>query len=158
MAFPSSIEPQREAVDAGVFNPNSAHSINTYTVFEDGLVIGRFAKLDTGSFDNLDGSASPVIAGVVLRNTNNDIVQGNTYTTSGDGAMIQVDGITYGMVTVDVVEGDTPSKFDTVYAVNAAGSGADFGKATTTATDNVEVAGYFNREIKTNVWEVFIQL
>jgi len=158
MAFSGTRTNEIVAVDAGVLNPNISFKADTYTTFEDGLIVGRFAKLDTGSLDNLDNSATPVIGGVVLRNTNNDIVEGNTFTNTGDGAMIEVDAITWGLVTVDVVDGDTPAKFGTVYAVNAAASGADFGKATTTSTDNVEVAGYFNREIKTNVWEVFIQL
>lgn len=158
MAFSQSRTNEISRVDAGVLNPNISYKADTYTTFEDGLVIGRFAKLDAGSLDNLDGSVTPVIGGVVLRNTNNDIIQGNTFTTTGDGAVNEVDGITWGLVTVDVVDGDTPVKFGKVYAVNAAGSGADFGKATTTSTDNVEVKGYFNREIKTNVWEVFVQL
>lgn len=158
MAFKDYTKTEIGAVEAGILNPNISYKADTYTTFEDGLVVGRFAKFDTGSLDNLDGSATPVIGGIVLRNTNNDILQGNTFTTTGDGAVNEVDGITWGLVTVDVVDGDTPAKFGTVYAVNAAGSGADFGKATTTSTDNVEVAGYFNREIKTNVWEVFIQL
>lgn len=158
MAFAGTRTNEINAVDAGVFNPNAPTKIDTYTTFEDGLIIGRFAKLDTGSLDNLDGSSTPVIGGVVLRNTNNDIIQGSTFTTTGDGAVISVDGITYGLVTVDVVDGDTPAKFGAVYAVNASGSGANFGKATTTSTNNVLVKGYFNREVKTNVWEVFIQL
>lgn len=145
-------------VDAGVINPNAPYVRDTYSTFEDGLIGGRFAKLDTSSLDNLDGSATPVIAGVVEYRETKAVEDGNTYTNTGEGATHQVNVITWGKVTVDLVDGDTPAKFGTVYAVNASGSGADFGKATTTSTDNVEVAGYFNREIKTNVWEVFIQL
>lgn len=146
------------AVDAGFLNRSVSYKKDTYGTFEDGLIVGRFAKLDSGSLDNLDNSSTPVIAGVVEYDPANAIENGTTFTPTGEGAIHQVNAISYGMVTVDVVSGDTPAKFGAVYAVNASGSGADFGKATTTSTDNVQVAGYFNREIKTGVWEIFVQI
>lgn len=158
MGFTNARTDIRVPVDGGVINPNLSFKADTYTTFEDGLKIGRFAKLDAGSLDNLDNSATPVIAGVVMRDTNNAIQSGETYTTQGDGAFFEVDAISWGLVTVEVVDGDTPAKFGAVYACNDSATPADYGKATTTSTNNVEVSGYFNREIKTNVWEVFVQL
>ena len=255
--------------DAGVLNPNLSYKIDTFTVnYTAPLNTGKFAIIKSGNLANMDKTATPVVAGLVLQSPVNAIESGETYVKTGDGAVYQVDVVSWGLATVAVKAGDTPAKFGAVYAVNtdttvsnatkasvkitgidtgastvdaftitvngvavntasldfssvtngtqlatvlggisgldvaytstdngtltvtastagakvftavtltasnvavgtvgtpingtdAVINGEDLGKATTTATDNVLVKGYFNREIKSGVWEVFIQL
>ena len=157
MAFTSHNFTEIANVGAGVLNPTLPHKISTYTVnYNSPLAIGRIAQIKAGKLANLDATATPVIAGLVLSSVVNPMENGNTFTQTGDAAVYQVDSLEWGLGTVDVVAGVTPAKFGKVYAVNTAG--ADIGKATTVSTGNVEVKGYFNREISPNVWEIFIQL
>ena len=146
-------------VDAGVLNPNLSYKIDTFTVnYNAPLNTGKFAIIKTGNLANMDKTATPVVAGLVLQSVVNAIESGETYLKTGDGAVYQVDVVSWGLATVAVKAGDTPAKFGTIYAVNSGAVDEDLGKATTTALNNVTVKGYFNREIKTGVWEVFIQL
>ena len=146
-------------VDAGELNPNLSYKIDTFTVnYNAPLNVGKFAIIKTGNLANMDKTATPVVAGLVLQSVVNAIESGETYVKTGDGAVYQVDVVSWGLATVAVKAGDTPAKFGTIYAVNSGVVDEDLGKATTTALNNVTVKGYFNREIKTGVWEVFIQL
>lgn len=146
-------------VDAGELNPNLSYKIDTYTAsYNAPLNTGKFAIIKSGNLANMDKTATPIVAGLVLQSVTNAIESGETYVKNGDGAVYQVDVLEWGLGTVAVKAGDTPAKFGAVYAVNSGAVDADLGKATTTSTDNVEVKGYFNREIKTGVWEIFIQL
>ena len=146
-------------VDAGELNPNLSYKIDTFTAnYNAPLNTGKFAIIKTGNLANMDKTATPVVAGLVLQSPVNAIENGETYVKTGDGAVYQVDVVSWGLATVAVKAGDTPNKFGAVYAVNSGVIDADLGKATTTATNNVAVKGYFNREIKSGVWEVFIQL
>jgi hypothetical protein len=118
--------------------------------FEDGLKVGRFAKLDTGSIDNLDGSVSPVLAGVVLRNVANAVESGATI----DAALFdQIEYERQGLVTVDAKSGETPTLFDRIYVSNA--GDANDGLATVTNTDEPVNAEYI-ATVQTNVWLVYI--
>lgn len=123
------------------------------TTFEDGLRIGRFAKLDAGSIDNVDGSASPVIAGVPLRSAARAVEDVDVIDQTLYG---QIEYMRQGLVTVDVVTGDTPAQFGAVFVSNA--GNADDGKATT-LDDATTVASTaeFIREIQTDVWLVRIK-
>ena len=157
MAFTSHNFTEIANVGAGVLNPTLPHKISTYTVnYNSPLTIGRIAQIKSGKLANLDATATPVIAGLILESVANPMENGNTFTQAGDASVYQVDAVEWGLGTVDVVAGVTPAKFGKVYAVNTAA--ADIGKATTVSTNNVEVKGYFNREISPNVWEIFIQL
>lgn len=159
MAFASYDYTQIGNVDAGVINQTLAAKVSTYTAnYNAPLKTGKFAIIKTGNLANMDKSATPVVAGLVLQSVVNAIESGETFVKTGDGAVYQLDVLEWGLGTVDVKAGDTPTKFGKIYAVNSGSVDADLGKATTTATDNVEVKGYFNREIKAGVWEVFIQL
>ncbi|WP_026803629.1 hypothetical protein [Aliarcobacter lanthieri] len=158
-AFTSQNFTEIVSVDGGVLNPTLPAKIDTYTAdYNAPLNAGRFAIIKSNKLNNMDKSATPVVAGLVLQSVVNAIESGETFVKSGDGTVYQVDVVSYGLVTVAVKNGDTPAKFGKIYAVNSGAVDADLGKATTTATDNVEVKGYFNREIKTGVWEIFIQL
>ena len=159
MAFTSYDYTQIGNVDAGVINQTLPAKVSTYTAnYNAPLKTGKFAIIKTGNLANMDKSATPVVAGLVLQSVVNAIESGETFVKTGDGAVYQLDVLEWGLGTVDVKAGDTPTKFGKIYAVNSGSVDADLGKATTTATDNVEVKGYFNREIKAGVWEVFIQL
>ena len=132
-------------VDAGIALSHDGF-LQTWTTFENGLLSGRFAKLDAGSIDNIDASASPVIAGVVLRDLSSPVDKDAFTTDSGD--VTQVSVLEQGVVAVAVKAGDTPVYRGAINVHNAAD--ADAGKATTGA--GVAVDGYFVREIKTGVW------
>lgn len=158
MAFQDYNKTQIEPVDGGVLNSSFNPKVDSYMDFENGLLIGRFAKLDNNSIDNLDNSVTPKIAGVVMYSPVNAIESGNTYVNTGDNKVNQIELCSFGLITVEVVDGVTPSKFDPVYAYNDVVTPADYGKATTVTTNNVAVGGYFNKEIKPNVWEIFIKI
>lgn len=124
--------------------------ILTARSFEDNLRVGRFAKIDTARLDNMDGSATPVIAGVVLRNVANPVEDDATVDAD---LYSQVDFIRQGLVSVRVKTGETPSRFDRVYVSNA--GDANDGMATATNTD-VAVNAEFIEEIQTGVWLIYV--
>lgn len=129
------------------FDPK-ADFILTAITFEDGLNVGRFAKLDTGSLDNLDGSATPTLAGIVLRKGSNPVEDGATIDADLYG---QVEYARKGAITVSVKTGETPAQFDPVYVSNAPGS---YGQATATNTDLASGGWEFIEEVKPGVWLV----
>ena len=123
------------------------------TTFEDGLKIGRFAKLDTGSIDNMDSSSSPVIAGVVARNVTNAIESEGTYTQELNDS---VDFVRSGLCSVYVKDGAAvPAQFATVYASN--GGDANDGLAQSVASGGVDSGAEFIEEIASGVWLVRIK-
>lgn len=129
--------------------------VSTYTVFEEGLIGGRFGKMNTAGdgIDLIDSSATPTIAGVVKREVGNALEDLGTYTAANAN---NVDVIESNLVTVEVVTGLTPSKFDPVYVENL--TALDYGKATTASTaGNVLVDGYFYQEVDTDVWTIRIR-
>jgi hypothetical protein len=137
--------------DVGSGEPLSGNNtILTATTFEDGLLMGRFAKLDTGSIDNFDGSATPVPAGVVVRDVPGAVEQ--------DGAVdadttTKIHYIREGLVTVDVKTGETPALFDRVYISND--GDANDGLATATNTD-IAVNAEFLYEVQSGVWAIWM--
>ena len=158
MAFTNYSYTEIGDVDAGVINGVLPYKVDTYTAnYNAPLNTGKFAIIKSGNLANMDRDA-PVVAGLVLQSMVNAIENGETYVKTGDGAAYQVDVVSWGLATVAVKPGDIPAKFDAIYAVNSGVVDADLGKATTIPAGNVAVKGYFNREIKTGVWEVFIQL
>lgn len=129
----------------------SCNIVLSATTFEDGLLVGRFAKLDTGSIDNVDGSATPTLAGVVLRNAASPVEDGAAI----DGSLYsQVEYQRQGLVTVDVKTGETPAQFGAVYVSNA--GDADDGLATATGTDEATTAEFIE-EVATDVWLIRIK-
>ena len=122
----------------------TANVVLSATTFENGLKTGRFAKLDAGSLDNLDGSLTPTIAGVVLRNVAGALESGATIDSS---LYNQVEYLRAGLVTVDVKAGEIPAKFGAVYASNTTG------EATATTTD-IATGAEFIEEVKSGVWLV----
>jgi len=127
-----------------------AQIIFTAVDFEDNLNVGRFAKLDTGSLDNMDGSATPVIAGVVLRNVAAPVEDGGAIDAD---LYSQVEYMRGGLVTVDVKTGETPTMFGKVYASNA--GDANDGLATANAAD-VPTNAEFIMEVQDGVWLIYM--
>jgi hypothetical protein len=114
------------------------------TAFEDGLKVGRFAKFDTLSMDNMDGSATPVIGGLILRNVASPVEDADAI----DSALFsQISYGRSGLYSVDVRTGETPVKFGAVFASNA--GDANDGKASTTvgATPDIATGAEFLEEI-----------
>lgn len=148
MAFSNTALNEMDKPGSGIEQGN-ANIIFSSATFEEGLIPGRFAKLDTGSIDNLDGSANPVIPGVVLYNPSSTIEDNGTFYRKYHP---NINYIVRGIVTVDVKAGETPAAFGDVYASNAADVSA--GKATANDTD-IATGWKFHREIKSGVWEIF---
>ena len=125
--------------------------VETASTFEDGLKVGLFAKMDGGSLDNVDGSASPVIAGVVKRNPANPVEDGGAYDAS---LITAVDFAVSNYVTVQAVSGETPSYGDAIFCENS--TSADYGKATTTSTSNADASAVFVKVVDSanDVWQI----
>lgn len=153
MAFTNTVLAQSAGLGSGEVLKSKPYNTEAFVTFEDGLVQGRFVKYDSGSIDNLDNSATPKIAGISRRLIAGEIGV-STYRSTGDVIDFAAEVHTTGFATVDVVAGDTPAKYGVAYAVNAAGSGDDFGKATTTSLNNVDSGWVFWEEVSTNVWLV----
>lgn len=147
MSFQTTITNDIPKIGSGEIFKDSAAIVLSASDFEDGLKVGLFAKLDAGSIDNLDGSVTPVIAGVVIRDVASAIEEDGTLTSEFHSL------VTYtrkGLITVEVKDGESPVQFGEVFASNA--GDADDGKALTAGG---EATGYeFIKEIKTNVWLV----
>lgn len=147
MAFPTGYQAEIEKVGAG-----EEYGVNNRVLghreYEDGLKIGRFAKVDAGSLDNMDSSATPVIAGVVIRTPTTAVEADGTIDaelTTGSVSYMQ-----NGFVTVEVKTGQTPAYKGTVYASNA--GDANDGTAQTSASGGVDTGAIFIEEIKSGVW------
>lgn len=156
MAFTNTVLEEVVDLVGGEFLASAPYNCAAFEVFEEGLIPARFAKFASGSIDNLDNSATPLIAGVVRRKISSAL-ENDTYTKLGIAPDQVAEVVNFGFVTVEVPTGVTPAKYGQVYAVNAAGSGAEFGKATTVSTNNAIVPGAVFWEAKApNVWLVLI--
>jgi len=150
MAFGTAYLDDPQKVGGGErYFPTSVIAL-TATTFEDNLKVGRFAKLDTGSLDNMDGSATPTIAGVVLRNVANPVEDTNVIDAQ---LYSQVEYARQGLITVDAKTGESPSLFDRIYVSNA--GDANDGLATVTNTD-IAVNAEFIAEVQTDVWVIYL--
>ena len=127
MSFKNTVLQDNPNLGAGEFIAASPYNVSAFELFEDGLVEGRFVKYDTGSIDNMDGSASPVVAGIARRKITGEIGTG-IYSTSGQAIDQVAEVINFGFATVAVTDAATPAKYGSVQFVNA--TGADAGKAT----------------------------
>lgn len=149
MAFSTPFSNDPNQVQAGE-RFGSTQVILSSTTFENGLKVGRFAKLDTGSIDNLDASATPVIAGVVLSNVASAVEDSDAVDST---LCSQVDYVRQGLVTVEVKAGETPAQFTEVFAHNVAD--ADAGKALAGAGAGAVATGAeFIQQVQANVWLV----
>ncbi len=149
MSFPTGFKGDHQLVGSG---ENYAQGIVLSSdSFENGLVAGRFAKIDSGSIDNIDSSASPVIAGVVLRDVAMPVEDGEAYDSS---LYTKVDYQREGLITVQAVSGQTPAAFAAIYVENQ--TPADYGKATTTSGGNADANAEFIKIVDSanDVWQI----
>lgn len=146
----NAVEQDMEGLLPGEIIKGHVGNTDAFLTFEDGLVIGRFAKLDTGSLDNLDGSATPTIVGVVGRSITKSM-DDTTYTTA---LYTEAPVHNFGYITVEIPNGVTPAKGGLVYAENQTPS--EYGKATTVSGGNVAIANAtFHRPTnRADVWVV----
>lgn len=159
MAFANTVLAEIPDLPAGEVIKSAPHCVSSFDNFEDQLIPGRFVKLDTGRVDNMDGSATPVVIGVSRRLVASALDQAN-YRTAASGAIAPnsaAEVINFGFATVQIPDGVTPAKYGAVYAVNAASSGDDFGRATTVALNNVAIPDCVFWEAKAaGVWLVLM--
>jgi len=147
MAFASGITNEIGVVGSGEII-GSAGVVSSYNNFEEGLKGGLFAKFNAGVVELIDGTADPVVAGVVKREISSAMEDAGTFKADNT---IMVDVVESGLITVEVIGGLTINKFDAIYAYNGATT-ADLGKVTNDATDAVLVDGYFYKEINPTTW------
>jgi len=147
MTFATGALSDMPVVGSGELSGNNNIVLSAAT-FEDGLIMGRFAKLDTGSIDNIDASVTPVVAGVVLRDVPGAVEQAGVVDAN---TTTHVNYIRSGLVTVDVKTGDTPAAFGDVFVHNLADANA--GIATTTDDANTEPTNAeWIEEVQSDVW------
>jgi hypothetical protein len=127
MSFNSTVLATNPELPAGELITDSVGNISAYDKFENDLRVGRFAKFDSGSIDNMDGSSTPVIAGIVARKITNEIGV-NVYKTTGAGIDQVAEVINFGFATVTVTDAADPSRYGPVQVINA--DTAEAGKAT----------------------------
>jgi len=155
MAFNNATLQDSPDLPAGEVITASPYNVSAFELFENGLVEGRFCKFDGGSIDNLDASATPVIAGIVKRKITGEIGTG-IYSTSGMEIDQVAEVINFGFATVAVMGADSPSKYDQVYTVNA--DSVDAGKATDSSDATIVKGAVFWEEKKTGVWLVRVMM
>jgi hypothetical protein len=129
----------------------TSHVIYGTTAFDNGLKVGRFAKITGSQVGNMNASATPVIAGVVLREVSG--VLGSQSAATIDSSIItNVSLCNHGLVTVDVKAGQTPTPFAPVFASNV-GDASD-GLATLTADAGAKVAinAKYIQQVDAGVW------
>jgi len=156
MAFANTVLQDNNDLPAGEVIKASPHNVSAFEVFEDDLREGRFAKFDAGSVDNLDGSATPTICGIVRRKITGEIGTG-IYSASGQEIDQVAEVINFGFATVEVADGVTPARYEAVNVLNDAT--ADAGKATNAAVAaGIISAGdvVFWEQKAANVWLVRI--
>lgn len=154
MAFNNTALSDNLDLPAGEVIKASPHNVSAFEVFQDGLVEGRFVKLDTGSIDNLDGSATPKVVGISRRKITGEIGAG-VYSTSGIEIDQVAEVINFGFATVTVTDAADPAKYELVQVINDGTANA--GKA----TDAAVAAGIINvpdvvfwEQKAANVWLV----
>jgi hypothetical protein len=154
MAFKNTVLQDNPDLGAGEVIKASPYNVSAFELFEDGLVEGRFCKFDNGSIDNLDASATPLIAGIARRKITGEIGTG-IYSTTGQEIDQVAEVINFGFATVTVTDTADPAKYDAVNVIND--GTADAGKATDAAVaSGIISAGdvVFWEQKATGVWLV----
>lgn len=155
MAFNDTVLTAIPDLVAGEFIAASPYNCSAFELFEEGLVPGRFAKYAADSVDLLDGSATPILVGVVRRKIASAL-ENATYTHLGIAPDQVAEVINFGFATVTVTDAATPSRYDQVYTVNAAG--ADSGKATDDSGQLIVPGCIFWEAKAAGVWLVRVMM
>jgi len=127
MAFKSAVLPNNPDLPAGEVIKASPYNVSVFELFEDGLIEGRFCQFASGSINNLNASAAPIVAGVVRRKITGEVGTG-IYSTTGAEVDNVAEVINFGFATVTVTDAAAPARLDPVYAINL--DTAERGKAT----------------------------
>jgi hypothetical protein len=113
-----------------------------------GINVGRYAQVKAGIIEDMDGTATPTIAGVVLRLAANAVEDGSVLDSN---LFDHMEYLRQGLVTVDVKAGETaPSLFGAVQASNA----GDANDGLAVATGGIDTNSEFLRVVAPNVWLV----
>jgi len=158
MAFSDTVQNEISGVGAGETGQGAKIELSTID-YESGLKIGRFAKIDAGVLSNLDGSATPVIAGVVTRRITDSLE--NPGVVSEDLPYYLGDPnqtfLRQGLVTVQLsAASGTPTQFGAVYATNEAAN-VDNGNVSTVddgTTDAVDAEFIKLMPKTTDIWQI----
>jgi len=145
MAFPTTPLNNQQLSGAGE-RFGTLQTVLSAVAFQNLLKVGVFAQLAAGSIDNMNGSLTPTIAGVVLRNVAAPIESGGVIDNT---IYPQVEYLRQGLVTVQVMAGVVPVQFQPVYASNAV---ATAGQASNVAAGNIATSAEFINEIKPGIW------
>ena len=144
MTFDSAASMEMPEVGAGVATLVDRSYIYTASEggvpFEDGLKIGRFAQIKAGVLSNMDGTATPVVAGVVLRSPARPVTEDMIYSKEF------CDNVNYlraGMVTVEGT-GTAPDYLAPVF-INVDG-------VATKSNSDTAVNAEFLEEKQSGVW------
>lgn len=157
MPFPTNVQQTILPVTEGELLDAPSIVLSTAS-WEEGLIIGRFAQIKAGVLSNMDGTATPVVAGVVLRELNSLIElpgeAGAAVTNLLISETVQ-DYVRQGLVTVKLAAGAaTPTMFAPVYAVNEAANAENGNVTPTSAGTTVETNGEFIEQIQAGIWSV----
>jgi hypothetical protein len=155
MAFDNTVLATNADLPTGEVIKSLPNAVMAFELFENGLIEGRFCKFAAGQIDNLDGSATPRLAGVVRRKLTGEIGSG-VYSTTGEGIDQVAEVCNFGFVTVTVTSAATPVKYDQVYTINA--DTADRGKATDDSGALIVPGAIFWEEKAANVWLVRVMM
>lgn len=153
--FKDTVLQESPDLGAGEIITSKAYVTEAFEHFANGTQAGRFIQAATISIDGedaiqaapLDGSATPIIAGVAARKIGSSIESSGVYHADTD----QVCEVhMQGFMTVEVDETATPAKYKQVYAVNA--SGATSGLATDADTGEIVPECIFWEQKAEGVW------
>jgi hypothetical protein len=162
MPFPTAAQVNIPNVQEGqAWGSEAAVDLSTIS-YQDGLNLGRFARIDAnGILSNLDGSATPLLAGVTLVSPTDLLEKAGQAGSFGNGLFRSEPNQNYrrqGLVTVKLAAGaPTPTEFAPVYTINAT-TGTDNGNVTpATGGTNVATTAEFLFAVTANIWVIRIK-
>lgn len=149
------VKPEISSVNGGVVMSGTPVINMTYPAdkFVDGLKVGLVAQFNSDNkVANYGSGASQTEAGVVAYNPSATIDGGGTYNSSNLDISAEV--IEFGVVSVIVKTGQTPTKFGQVYVSTSSDS---LGQVQTSATNgNIYDNAVFFAKISDSVWHIKI--
>jgi len=159
MPFPSTVQASMTPVNEGELGLGANIVLSTDS-WQAGLLLGRFAQMKVGVLSNLDGTATPLLAGVVLRELNSLIELPGAAGSAFSGLLVSEknqDYVRQGLVTVKLAAGSAvPNIFDPVYVINVLGN-VDNGNVTPTVGSNVATTAEFIEQVQAGIWLVRIK-
>lgn len=147
MSFKSKAEKtQFDGLSCGMVVKTFLHNVDVFTKQKNNSVVGNFVRFDKNELANFDGSANPVVVGVVKRKLTGSVDD----IDYKQGENVEV--ISFGYVVVNITSNIKIKRFDKVFINNV--KGADIGTATNVATNNVAIDADFFKEVSAKTWVV----